>query len=169
MALHICNMQLSDSSRRPQILILSGGQCATQFPKLRRVSVHVSSSFSNSKRCMSYVRFSSNCIFKPSVVGFSSAVLRMSQPLPPVAPKAMMASSAFSVLNGSAQTGPALPSGIPKGPKASHHSHGKGAKGGHGGGAAATQGVNAAVHTHTAMGRWSILPKEPPSKLGLRC
>ena len=96
----------------------------------------------------------------------SRQLLRMSQPLPPVAPKAMMASSAFSVLNGSAQS-QALPSGIPKGPKASHHSHGKagGAKA-NGGGAAAAQSVNA-VHTHTAMGRWSILPKEPPSKLRL--
>lgn len=91
--------------------------------------------------------------------------LRMSQPLPPVAPKAMMASSAFSVLNGSAQS-PAFPSGIPKGPKASHHSHGKAGGAKANGGAAAAQGVNA-VHTHTAMGRWSILPKEPPSKSGL--
>ncbi|KAL0467814.1 hypothetical protein QR685DRAFT_502747 [Neurospora intermedia] len=92
----------------------------------------------------------------------SRQLLRMSQPLPPVAPKAMMASSAFSVLNGSAQS-QALPNGIPKGPKASHHSHGKagGAKANGGGGAAAAQSVNA-VHTHTAMGRWSILPKEPP-------
>ena len=134
-------------------------------PKMRRASAVVVSTPATANAANCYG--SATAIIHPSRRWFSRQHLRMSQPLPPVAPKAMMASSAFSVLSGSAQS-PAFPNGIPKGPKASHHSHGKagGAKATGGGGAAAAQGVHA-VHTHTAMGRWSILPKEPPSELGL--
>lgn len=155
------------------LLILSGGRCATRRKAVPKNAARQSCGFSNNSKQMLYCnkKFHSS-IFALRLQSFISVLdsrqlLRMSQPLPPVAPKAMMASSAFSVLNGSAQS-QALPNGIPKGPKASHHSHGKagGAKANGGGGAAAAQSVNA-VHTHTAMGRWSILPKEPPSKLRL--